>query len=455
VALEPGDTFDRYRIEQLLGAGGWGQVYRAVDTRLRRKVALKVLKKERAAEAPRFLREARAAAALDHPNVVAVYDLGEVDGVPYIAMELAEGKLLSELAGPKSGKTVREKLGWLIDVAHGLHASHQAGLLHRDVKPQNVIVTKGGVVKVLDFGLAKPTEEHEVLGPATQPAFQTRAGHVVGTPRYMAPEALRGSPCDGRADQFSWGVTAYEVLGGVHPRGGKADAVALDTPRLLSEFVPDVPFALAAAVSRTISGERSNRFADMGALIAALEDVFRPDEQMPATRDAPPTADVAPVTRMEGPPATVRDPSFSDITDPSKPPVMTVRPDQVDLGSGGARLAGAAIDFTEKTKPAAQSPMRKSSRALLNSTALSPTSAPMGPAQGSSATRSSPMRSAAPAPTGVAPRTNRALLLVLGLVAVVGIGLGLAAAFFFRGESAVDEVPSAKPAPSTRVAPRR
>jgi serine/threonine-protein kinase len=452
VALSPGDTFDRYRIEQLLGAGGWGQVYRAIDTRLRRKVALKVLKKERATEAPRFLREARAAAALHHPNVVSVYDLGEVEGVPFIAMELAEGKLLSEFAGPASGKSVMEKVGWLIDVARGLHASHQAGLLHRDVKPQNVIVTHAGVVKVLDFGLAKPTEEHEVHGPATQPAFQTRAGHVVGTPRYMAPEALRGGVCDGRADQFSWGVTAYEVLGGVHPRGGKADPVALDPPRLLSEFVPDVPFALAAAISRTLSGERNNRFPDMGALIATLEGLSRPDELMPPTREAPLQRgpDLAPATRLEGPAATVRDPSFNDITDPSKPPIMTFRSDEIARVSEVGKRASAPIDFTEQTKPAAQSPMRPSVRAPLNATAVSPSRS--APDAEPSATRPR----AAAAPTAAAAASNRALLLVLGVVAIVGIGLGLAAAYIVRGEATpADEAPPARSTPATKVTPRR
>jgi len=236
VPLSAGETFDRYRIEQLLGEGGWGQVYRAIDTRLRRKVALKVLKPERAAEAPRFLREARAAAALHHANVVAVYDLGEVAGVPFIAMELVEGHLLSDFTGPRSGRSIKERLAWLIDVARGIHASHEAGLLHRDVKPQNVMVTKGGSAKVLDFGLAKPTEPvvEDDSVPLTQPYYKTRAGHVVGTPRYMAPEALRGGLCDGRADQFSWGVTAYEVIAGVHPRGGAADPLGVDPPRLLS-----------------------------------------------------------------------------------------------------------------------------------------------------------------------------------------------------------------------------
>jgi serine/threonine protein kinase len=437
VALSPGDDFDRYRIEQMLGQGGWGEVYRAIDTRLRRKVALKVLKKERAAEAPRFLREARAAAALDHPNVVSVFDLGEVNGVPYIAMELAEGRLLSEFAGPNAATSVKEKVGWLIDVARGLDASHKAGLLHRDVKPQNVMVTKSGPVKVLDFGLAKPTEQHETLGPETQPAFMTRAGHVVGTPRYMAPEALRGALCDGRADQYSWGVTAYEVFAGVHPRGGKADPVALIAPRLLSEFVPHVSFALAAAVARTLSGDREKRFSDMGALIAALQDCLREDERLPPTREAPPEprADVAPPTRVEGSAATVRDPSFSDLTDPSRPPVMTARPQEVAQESEITRRSASPLG--ERTKPPPNSPLRQSARDL-SSTAISPGGYTAPPRPG-------PTRVSAGVPPP--PRKRNLLYLTLGIVALVGVGVGLGAAYVWRTGS-TPEPPSAAPSPS-------
>lgn len=328
--LSAGETFDRYRIEQLLGEGGWGQVYRAIDTRLRRKVALKVLKPERAAEAPRFLREARAAAALHHANVVAVYDLGEVAGVPFIAMELVEGHLLSDFTGPRSGRSIKERLAWLIDVARGIHASHEAGLLHRDVKPQNVMVTKGGSAKVLDFGLAKPTEPvvEDDSVPLTQPYYKTRAGHVVGTPRYMAPEALRGGLCDGRADQFSWGVTAYEVIAGVHPRGGAADPLGVDPPRLLSEFVPNVSFQLAAAVARTLAGDASQRFPDMGELIRTLEGLSsRTDDMLPPTIKTPAgelgaTLIDSPMTIRDPTPTPASVPNFEELTQKSASPLL-------------------------------------------------------------------------------------------------------------------------------------
>jgi hypothetical protein len=286
-------------------------------------VALKILNPDRAEEAPRFLREARAAASLHHANVVSVYDMGEAAGVPYIAMELVEGRLLSEFAGTAAGVCVAEKVRWLIEVARGIQASHEAGLLHRDIKPHNVIVTKAGSVKLLDFGLAKPTEEAEpTFGPFTRPDFKTRVGFVVGSPRYMAPEALRGGTCDGRADQFSWGVTAYELIAGVHPRGGVADPVGLHPPRLLSELVPEVSFPLAAAIARTLAGDPDNRFADMGALIGALAnpstarprggqhlgDTVPGGDEIAATEAAPPMVAAAGPTGAEAP-ATIREPA--------------------------------------------------------------------------------------------------------------------------------------------------
>src|SRR5262249_44622573 len=143
-------------VESLIGQGGWGQVFRAIDGKLHRRVALKVLRPERTADAPRFLSEARAAAALSHPNVVAVFDVGEAEGRAFIAMELIEGILLSEHVGSPSA-SLGLKMAWLLDVALALGAAHKAGLVHRDVKPQNVMVTHEGAVKILDFGLAKRT----------------------------------------------------------------------------------------------------------------------------------------------------------------------------------------------------------------------------------------------------------------------------------------------------------
>jgi serine/threonine-protein kinase len=427
VFLSAGDKFDRYTIEQLLGTGGWGQVYRAVDGRLRRKVALKILNPDRKEEAPRFLREARAAASLHHANVVSIYDMGEVSGIPYIAMELVEGRLLSEFLGPAAGVALAEKVRWLVEVARGIQASHEAGLLHRDIKPQNVIVTKAGSIKLLDFGLAKQTDEAEpVGGPPTRPDFKTRVGFVVGSPRYMPPEALRGGECDGRADQFSWGVTAYELIAGVHPRGGVADPVGQTPPRLLSELVPEVPFPVAAAIARTLAGDRNNRFADMGAVIRALDgtaaaaDAAAPTEAVPAvTRAAVPT-------RVEAPP-TVREP----------PPVMGAPPEQPRMPSEA---------------PVAQRRPAHALAATMQSpqvTASARGGEPKGAAEGPTGTAS---KEAAERRARTVPRTGRreeAIVvgvpaasnrrqrqLVIAIVAV-GVGLGLvAAAWVLQSRSA-------------------
>ena len=210
-----------------------GRVYRALDPSLGRRVALKVLiadgKNEtaRGEAAARMMREARAAAAFMHPNVVAIYDVGQVEGAPFIAMELVTGTTLRACVG-NAEISGTQKLAWLIDVARGLGAAHRAGLVHRDMKPENVMITADGVVKVLDFGIARRTEASAVEGSTpTQPAHLasvTADGLAVGTPQYMAPEQLHASPLDGRCDQYAWGVMAYEMFSGQLPWGAKDGA---------------------------------------------------------------------------------------------------------------------------------------------------------------------------------------------------------------------------------------
>jgi serine/threonine-protein kinase len=218
--LAVGDEFERYRIEAVLGQGGMGQVYRAYDSRLRRRVALKVLRKDLdgapADKAPgaRLLREARAAAALSHPNIVSIFDVGQHGDVPYLAMELVSGRNLRAYVGDAS-IPLRTKLRWLVDVARALAAAHARGLVHRDVKPENVVVCEDGMVKVLDFGIASlavadaaPDGAAVTVQPvaAEEPpisATSSTVSRVVGTPRFMSPEQLCGEPLDPRSDQFS------------------------------------------------------------------------------------------------------------------------------------------------------------------------------------------------------------------------------------------------------------
>jgi serine/threonine-protein kinase len=292
--LEAGDPIDRYRILERLGAGGMGEVYRARDPRLLRDVALKILRpslgtatlSDPASDgAARVLREARAAAALEHPNVVAVYDVGEIQeplalrGTPYIAMELVKGRSLRAYVGAPD-VPMEERLRWLVDVARALAAAHKAGLVHRDVKPENVMIRDDGVVKVLDFGIAKPAEvPRDDVTSSTEALLLphlTARGAIVGTPRYMPPEQMRGEALDGRADQFAWGVVAYELLAGRPPWVGDGDLLhvvsqVLSTdppaPRSVS---PELPEGVDAVVMRALAKARDERFASMDDLVSAL-----------------------------------------------------------------------------------------------------------------------------------------------------------------------------------------
>ncbi len=265
--LTPGSTFERYEIQSLIGRGGMGEVYRALDTRLHRPVALKVLRTDGDAAATvadaggthRLLREARAAAALNHANSVAIYELGEAEGISYIAMELVNGVTLRRYVG-EGNVSVDTKVSWLLDAARALWAAHRAGLVHRDVKPGNIMVSEEGVVKVLDFGLAKAVTVDKKPGD-----FQTMMGQVLGTPRYMAPEQLEGSPADATADQYAFGLTSYELISGVYPGGPLAGTV-----RPLDEVAKNVSPELARTVARMMARSPADRFPTMEAAAHAL-----------------------------------------------------------------------------------------------------------------------------------------------------------------------------------------
>jgi serine/threonine-protein kinase len=278
--LKPGDAFERYTIEALIGQGGMGCVYRAYDPRLGRRVALKVISEGSAPAASnaRLVREARAAAAFDHPNAVAIFDVGELDGAPYIVMELVEGRTLRRAAGDPL-LPVPTRVTQLSGVARALAAAHQRGLVHRDIKPENVMVRDDGMVKVLDFGIARRIGGTVEPRSATQPALPTLTveGVKLGTPVYMAPEQIRGDELDGRADQFAWGVLAYELLVGELPWRGGGDALAVmasvltdPVDRLALERAGVSP-ALARVVLRALEKKPEQRFASMDELRAALE----------------------------------------------------------------------------------------------------------------------------------------------------------------------------------------
>ena len=230
-----------------------------------------------------MLREARAVAAFQHPNVVVVYDVGEGagqgEGQSYIAMELVRGQTLRRYIGDGEVPIAR-RVRWLVDVAKALAAAHEAGLVHRDVKPDNVMVREDGVVKVLDFGIARrPTRAVDGSAPTEEGSLATltERGVLVGTPLYASPEQLRGESLDGRSDQFSWGVLAYELFAGKPPWEGASDQLALLAQILsgsvpdLAKRVPDLPPEVVTAVNRALEKTSSARYPTMIELADALE----------------------------------------------------------------------------------------------------------------------------------------------------------------------------------------
>src|SRR5208283_1910876 len=215
--LPPGTTIGSYEILAPLGAGGMGEVYRARDASLRRDVAIKLIPATFSQDSDRlrrFTQEAQSTAALNHPNIVSIYQIGDHQGGPYIVSELLEGQSLRQVvqAGPLPA---RRAINYGVQIARGLAAANSKGIIHRDLKPENIFVTRDGRVKILDFGLAKLTEQAP-LDPGNSPTLTvgTGAGLIVGTAGYMSPEQVRGESVDPRSDIFSFGVVLYEMLTG-------------------------------------------------------------------------------------------------------------------------------------------------------------------------------------------------------------------------------------------------
>jgi eukaryotic-like serine/threonine-protein kinase len=267
---------NRYRVEAKIGAGGMAEVYRGFDPVLNRTVAIKVLHSQFARDTSfveRFRREAQAAARLNQPNIVAVYDTGADDGTQYIVMEFIEGRTLGEFLQTGRKPTPVQAAEIAQKICGALTAAHGVGVIHRDIKPGNVMVTRDGTVKVMDFGIAR------VLGPETAP--QTSA--VLGTASYLSPEQAQGNSVDARSDIYSLGAVLYEMLAGRPPfMGDTPVAVAYkqvnETPVVPSQLNPDVPARLDAVVMKALSKNPSNRYQTAEEFSADLDRVIKGQE---------------------------------------------------------------------------------------------------------------------------------------------------------------------------------
>ncbi len=277
MTLSQGDRLGRYEILGPIGAGGMGEVWRALDTELDRQVAVKVLPESFASDEnrlERFQREAKALAALSHPNLLDIYDVGATDGIHFAVTELLEGDTLRERITP-SGLPWKKVTSIGAAVADGLAAAHGRGIIHRDIKPENLFITADGRVKILDFGLASVHEEAE---PDAETATITEAGTVMGTPGYMSPEQVKGKQADARSDIFSLGCVIYEMASGHRAFRGETGveviaAILKEEPPQLSSSGAAVPVDLERAVHRCLEKRPEARFQSAADLAYSLKSV--------------------------------------------------------------------------------------------------------------------------------------------------------------------------------------
>ncbi len=279
-------AFGAYRLLERLGEGASGEVWKALDLRLERRVALKILKHTDEVRHRALLAEAKLASQLNHPNIATIFEAGEVEGTPFIAMGLVEGSPLHQ--NPPTTPSADWLRAIALQAASALHCANQGGIIHRDVKPENMVLRPDGTLKVLDFGIARAQRE---TGPSTAEATLvevTRTGHAQGTPAFMSPEQVHGQPLAPASDQFSLGVTLYVLASGHHPfkRPELLDtlfAVAKESAPSLAKLRPDLPPYLVGCVERMMAKETSRRFPSMAEVILAFQNEA-PTEVLPVRR---------------------------------------------------------------------------------------------------------------------------------------------------------------------------
>jgi serine/threonine protein kinase/Tol biopolymer transport system component len=287
MGAQPGDRLGGYQLIERLGAGGMGEVYRALDTKLNRPVAIKFLSSDLADPAARhrFRREAELASSLNHPHLLTVHDAGEFESEQYLVTELVDGGTLEDRVR-SAAASWRQAVELLVGVADGLAAAHTAGILHRDIKPSNILITRNGYAKLADFGLARTIEP--ASDATISAALHTRAGVVVGTIAYMSPEQAAGKPLDARSDIFSFGVVLYETLTGRRPFAGATNLELLQTiiHRPPKALPPDLPVALRLIVEKALENDPADRYQSMREMTIDMRRLLR--QRAPEPKAAPP-----------------------------------------------------------------------------------------------------------------------------------------------------------------------
>ena len=285
------ETLSHYRILQKLGAGGMGEVYLAEDTQLDRNVAIKFLPQESIADEQakkRLVREARAAGKLDHPNICSIYEVAEEDGRSFIVMQYIEGETLASRIHRKPME-ISESLNIALQVADALAEAHSHAIIHRDIKPQNIMINARGQAKVMDFGLAKVLEQRSLIeSEAETESLLTHPGMIVGTLRYMSPEQVRGEALDARSDIFSFGTVLYEMISGRQPfadgsAAATVSAILTREPLSVARFAPEAPEELQRMVRKCLEKDRKRRYQTMRDVATDLENVRRECETAAVT----------------------------------------------------------------------------------------------------------------------------------------------------------------------------